>query len=431
MNDLLHPVKCVPGPLEDERWALVQRVASSRQLGKASQLRDILLYVCRRALTENASSISEQEIGCKVLGRRPDFNPNEDNIVRAQVRHLRHKLDEYFISEGAEEPIVLTIPKGGYLPQFEARPAQPAPVAAATGGQLRRTIVLVWILLAGLAITGAVLWKQQEANGHAPAATDGAALRSDPLWSRIFVPGRETSIVMADTCMVMLQDILDVDVPLTEYLGGGYPEKLIAPVANPELRAALKLIAARQYTSLGDATTAARLMEVSHRYAAHTNIRYSRYISLREFKSGNFILIGSRRGMPWEQLFEPQLNFYLEENRQTRKYQFRNRAPAPGEKALYAASNEGETSQESYANITLLPNLGGTGQVLILSGIDMAATEAAGERVSGADFPATLARLLGSRVGQAPASSIEILLQAKTIGGTSGQSKIVAYRLLK
>jgi hypothetical protein len=231
--------------------------------------------------------------------------------------------------------------------------------------------------------------------------------------------------------MVMLQDILDVDVPLTEYLGGGYPEKLIAPVANPELRAALKLIAARQYTSLGDATTAARLMEVSHRYAAHTNIRYSRYISLREFKSGNFILIGSRRGMPWEQLFEPQLNFYLEENRQTRKYQFRNRAPAPGEKALYAASNEGETSQESYANITLLPNLGGTGQVLILSGIDMAATEAAGERVSGADFPATLARLLGSRVGQAPASSIEILLQAKTIGGTSGQSKIVAYRLLK
>jgi len=93
---------------QDERWALVQRVASSRRLLKAQQLREILLYLSRRVLTDNPSAIGEQEIGCKVLGRRPDFNPNEDNIVRVQVRHLRKKLDEYFSSEGLAEPIVLT-----------------------------------------------------------------------------------------------------------------------------------------------------------------------------------------------------------------------------------------------------------------------------------------------------------------------------------
>jgi hypothetical protein len=434
LRDLLYHAEHVAGPEEDARWMLVQRVASSRQLGKASQLRDILLYICRRALIENASSIGEQEIGCKVLGRRPDFNPNEDNIVRAQVRHLRQKLEEYFNSEGTGEPVILTIPKGGYLPHFEPRPTRPAPVTVAKPRRWWRPAMLLWVLLvAGLVATVGVLWRQREAAGRASIATEGAALRPDPLWPRIFAAGRETNIVMADTCMVMLQDILDVDIPLSEYLRGGYPESLIASAANPELHAALKLIATRQYTSLGDAMTAARMMEVSHHYAAHTNMRYSRYLSVREFKTGNFILIGSRRGVPWVQLFEPRMNFYLEEDHQTRKFHFRNRAPLAAERDLYGPTNDGAISRDTFADIALLPNLGYTGYVLILSGLDMAATEAAGEMVASPDFSATLTHLLGARSSQSqsPAPMFEILLQAKAMAGTAADSKVVAYRLVK
>lgn len=193
----------------------------------------------------------------------------------------------------------------------------------------------------------------------------------------------------------------------------------------------MKLISSRQYTSLGDATTAARLMEASHRYLAHTNIRYSRYLSLRELKSGNFILIGSRRGIPWEQLFEPQLNFYLEENHLTRRFEFHNRAPVAGEKTVYVASDEGPTGGDTYADIALLPNLGGTGHVLILAGIDMAAAEAAGELVTSAEFQTTLARMLSVRSVRSANSLFEILIQTTAIRGTPGGSKILAYRLLK
>jgi len=413
---------------EDERWALVRRVASSRQLGKASQLREILLYICRRALDEGAGSVTEQEIGCKVLGRRPDFNPNEDNIVRAQVRHLRQKLEDYFALEGAEEPLILTIPKGGYIPHFEARPA---PEAAAKGSRRPSRAMLLGVAAAGVIVMAALIaiWQRQQAQRHGLSASEATQRANDPLWQKIFVPGRETSIVMSDTCMVMLQDILDVDVSLTDYLSGGYPEKLMGTVADPKLRAALKLIAARQYTSLGDATTATRLMELSHRYAAHTVIRYSRHISVREFKAENFILIGSRRGVPWVQLFEPRLNFAMEEDRQTRRYHFRNRSPISGEEAVYGPASAGADAV-TYADIALLPNLAATGHVLLLMGIDMAGTEAAGELVAGADFPATVSRLLASRTGKSPASAVEILIQAKAVGGTTGDAKVVAYRLL-
>src|ERR1019366_10373764 len=106
----------------DGRWPLVLRIAASRQFTKAPQLQDILIYICRRALTDPAASIKEYEIGCNALGRKQDFNPNEDNIVRVQISHLRKKLDEYFATDGKDEPLLITVPKGAYVPRFEPRP---------------------------------------------------------------------------------------------------------------------------------------------------------------------------------------------------------------------------------------------------------------------------------------------------------------------
>lgn len=434
----------------DERWALVQRVASSRHLAKAPQLREILLYVSHRVLADHAATIGEQEIGCKVLGRRPDFSPNEDNIVRVQIRHLRKKLEDYFSMEGAAEPLILTIPKGSYLPHFEPRPEHatedamvasaeiPAPVALPGEGsplpkarRSWRTAALVVLLVAGAAFAALIWWRNRAVPRPASAAEEAPAAHEDPLWSKIFAPHRQTSIVLADTNLVMVQDILDADVPLSEYFNGGYPEKLIGGVPNRELQAALRLISTRQYTSLGDAILAARFMDLGRRYGAQTNFRYSRYISAREFKTGNFVLVGSRRGIPWEQLFESQLNFNLEEDHATRLYHLGNKSPLPGERPTYGVSSDGRANENTYADIALLPNLTGTGYVLILSGIDMAATEAAGELVTSPDFGATLTKLLNWRTGQPPASYMEILLEAKATAGTSGGSRIIGSRLIE
>ena len=76
----------------DDRWPLVLRIAASRQFAKAPRLHDILVYICQRAIADPAATIREYEIGCNALGRRPSFNPIEDNIVRVQIGHLRKKL---------------------------------------------------------------------------------------------------------------------------------------------------------------------------------------------------------------------------------------------------------------------------------------------------------------------------------------------------
>lgn len=117
-----HPRK-LPTDEGAPRRELVGRVASSVTFEKSPRLRAFFLHVCRCALEEKPEEATEYQIGMNVYGRPPGYNPNEDNIVRSQARVLRMKLEHHFAHEGKNERIVITIPKGQYLPIFEERAA--------------------------------------------------------------------------------------------------------------------------------------------------------------------------------------------------------------------------------------------------------------------------------------------------------------------
>jgi hypothetical protein len=412
---------------DDERWALALRIASSRQLFKANQLREILLYICQRALTDPNTAIREHEIGCSVLGRRADFNPNDDNIVRVQISHLRKKLDEYFATDGQSETLLLTIPKGSYVPRFSARTiivpepvALPVPVPEKPR-QFRWVFPAALVLLA-LSVAGGLILR------HKLSVPDTAARPGENLiWSSIFNPASPPSIVVADTCLVMMQDTLGTDISLDDYIGGHYPENLLSKVSDEPLRRTLTLLASRQYTSLGDVDISGRLGELSQRLGAASTIHYARHLNIRNFENGNFVLIGSRRGNPWVGLFEPQLNFAMLRDEQTKTFYFHNKDPKSGEPADYKPERNGASIVESYADIALVPNLSKTGNVLILNGITMEASEAAGQLLLRRDFPATLNKLLGS--AKANTNHLEILIRVRSLGGAASNADIIATRL--
>jgi hypothetical protein len=63
-----------------------------------------------------------------VFGRKADYSPGEDNIVRVEVRQLRKRLEEYFATQGKDEPVVILIPKGAYVPAaLMTAPSKPEP----------------------------------------------------------------------------------------------------------------------------------------------------------------------------------------------------------------------------------------------------------------------------------------------------------------
>ena len=70
--------------LQDPRWSLVLRVASSRNFKSSPRLRGLLLYVAECAIRDAPQDATEQQIGMKVFGRPPGYNSSEDSIVRSQ-----------------------------------------------------------------------------------------------------------------------------------------------------------------------------------------------------------------------------------------------------------------------------------------------------------------------------------------------------------
>jgi hypothetical protein len=419
----------------DSRWDLVLRVAASR-FSKPTQLRDIFFYICRRALADPTATIKEYEVGCNVLGRKEDFNPNDDNIVRVQFTHLRKKLEEYFSSEGKDEPVQIVVPKGSYLPRFEAKssaaqlpevPAAAIPLVNQTpidrGRGLSKWVWIALLFVGLLAIAGSYLATRQGAASNPPQPA------RDPFWSRLFDSSQPVGVVVADTCLVMLQDVLHTDVPLADYSNRQYPDNILRRELDPKLRSALQLIASRQYTSFADTSIAFRLRALTQQFTnSRISVRYARDLSIRDFKTGSFVLIGSRRAIPWVQLFEPELNFIYQEDKLKHQFYFRNVNPMPGELAAYVPT-EKDGVQETYADVAFLPNLQNNGSILILSGITMAASEAAGELVLRSSFATELSQMLG-REGIRD-KYFEILLKSDTVAGTVRDFQVVTHRIVK
>jgi len=269
--------EAVTGLESDPRWQLAQRIIASPGFQRSSQLRAFLAYVVEMTLLNRQEEVSEQLIGSRVLGRRPDYDPNEDNIVRVQARHLRARLQEYFANEGRSEPVLLEIPKGSYVPVFRPRPPE---VSGAALARLRLGVWLPWAL-AGL-LAAACIW----------LAMGGSQGRSSVLrqlpWSRIFDARHDTWIVVADSCFALMQDIEQRSFGLKDYLN---PSQLPREGLSG-------LVLARQFTSFADVILASRFYEIAGPYRDRVQIRYARNLHLRDFKAGHYILLGSSRSNP-------------------------------------------------------------------------------------------------------------------------------------
>jgi hypothetical protein len=108
--------------IEDaEVWNAVDRVQNSHAMSGCTKLSDLLRFVVRTTLLGQTDYLKETTIGVFVFGRKPDYDPKVDTIVRSQAWRLRKKLKAYYESEGAQDPLIIEVPKGHYIPVFRLR----------------------------------------------------------------------------------------------------------------------------------------------------------------------------------------------------------------------------------------------------------------------------------------------------------------------
>jgi hypothetical protein len=418
-----------PNLQADLRWELAQRIINSAHFAKSGRLQDFLLYVCRCALENRIDEISEQRIGERVFERGPNYNPNEDNIVRSQARLLRQKLDAYFASEGANETLILRIPKGGYAPEFVERsspgPAEPAEPAAPAHSQWRTPVVRGLLsAIAALVIVVIILaWLLGRAK-ESPAPSPSRST-VDALWSQLFSANLTTTVIVPDHTFAMMQEVSDRHIDLATYL------RRTAMPEHENLRQLEKIMpgfSIRRYTTFDGASTAVRVAQLAERFRGRVVVRYARDMTLREFSPGHVVLIGRPLSNLWNEMFETRLNFRFYSDLQRNVIICQNRSPQPGEQSEYLPLDEG-AKRTVYASVAFLPNLNNDGNVLIIAGNSSGSQDVAAEFVTNEKLLNAGADKIRQEGGRLP--YFEFLIRTTTLAGVAQEPEVMAHRILK
>ena len=106
------------GPLLNEA---LERVLSSASFARSERASKLLRFLVARHIEGRDDELKESVIGVEVFGRRPDYDPKLDSTVRTEAVRLRARLNTYYSMEGSSDPLVIELPRGGYVPQFRPR----------------------------------------------------------------------------------------------------------------------------------------------------------------------------------------------------------------------------------------------------------------------------------------------------------------------
>jgi hypothetical protein len=104
-----------------EIWTAVNRFRNSRAMKACTKLMQLLDFVVQATVNGESEYLKETTIGVFVFGRRPDYDPKADTIVRSQAWRLRAKLRKYYAYEGAQDRVIIDLPRGHYIPIFRVR----------------------------------------------------------------------------------------------------------------------------------------------------------------------------------------------------------------------------------------------------------------------------------------------------------------------
>lgn len=424
----------------DERMDLVRRIESSTPFRKSPRLRKFLMFVAERCIAGHAEEITEHEIGWKVFERGPNHNPSDDSIVRTTARQLRSKVKEYFETEGSGEDLILEIPKGRYVPVFlkrerEISPEEPAPehvpeIFDSSSGD--SVAARRWQIVAtglGIATLCFLLFA-----GRLELGSQNAVAAPRPTVVSTVVSPRQqlTRVVVGDFGLALMSAATKHYFSVEDYANRSNTLSAPPGPATPIARYLWGLFGSGQIISLPDAIVAGGILRTCGEEGNKVVLQQARQVNASDLRSGNFILLSSPIASPWITLFEDKLNFryrvrFDKAPSQGLSTEFENLHPRPGEKLLYPAAPSVPEFGLTYGLVARVPNLMGTGKVLLICGLTYTGFEAAGEYATDPNAAIELAHLLKvNDINQAP--DFEVLLETYSIEAAPQYVRVAAFR---
>jgi len=397
----------------------VERLVNSHTLHGSESLCKLLRYLADHAL-RHPGSLKEYQIATEVFGRPSDFDPHLDSLVRVQAGRLRTKLSEYYASEGAEDPIIVELPKGTYTLAFHQASTTTKtilqnnheaerPKIEVPARKIPRTVLVLSILLviAVIAIAGLIYGISTHTGVAGPAERPPAAFRV--FWQRFTSGPEEPWVIFSNGAFV------------------GRAETGLR-YFNParDSRQAID----DHYTGVGEVLAIYGLDHVFRQLQREIRVKRGSLFTLDDAQNNNLIFVGS-----------PAENLTLLDIPSTHEFIFQrvstgpragdlavfNVHPQPEEQKMFLATPPGTPLTEDYAIIGLVPGMNPARSLLILAGTTTIGTQAAAEYVCRQDtLEQLLLRLSVSENGEM--KPFEAVLHVKVARGVPVGTELVALR---
>jgi hypothetical protein len=402
----------------------IDRLVKSHALHGSESLCKLLRYLATHALTYPGVSPKEYEIATEVFHRPADFDPQLDSTIRVQAGRLRLKLAEYYGSEGADDPILVDLPKGGYLLSFHHRTLAPhseLSVAAvrsfaesASGPPTTRNwgiaaIVLIVLLSAAVAAIVTLVANRGTVEAIAPAPNESAPDAFRTFWASFISGPQEPWVIFSNGAFV------------------GRPE---TGMRYFDAARDSRDVILDHYTGVGEVLAVHELDHVFALLGRPILVKRGSLLSLDDAKNNNLIFLGS-----------PAENLTLREIPSTQEFVFQrltsgprkgdlailNVHPQAGEPSVFLASSAKIPLSEEYSVVARVRERNPTQSVMILAGTTTIGTQAAAEYICG---PQSLEDLL-QRLGISNTSEMkpfEAVLRVKVTRGVPVAMELVALR---
>ncbi len=398
----------------DLLFAELDKVVNSSILKGSESLCRLLRYLVERYSDHPGEVIKEYQIATEVFGRSSDFDPRLDATVRVQTSRLRSKLAEYYALDGANDPLVLDLPKGSYslaihgraAPETPPRPPAPAIPAVAVSSP-RVPVAVFWVLsVLCVGLLSAViylLWKRPP-QSTVMASTVQAPAVVQTFWHDFVDRPEDPWVVFSNA----------------EFVGRPDTGMRYYDPKRDSREAILD-----HYTGVGEVLAMHELDRVFTSLKHGVRVKRGRLLSLDDTRNTDLIFLGS-----------PSENLTLREIPTTQDFVFRvvpagdrkghvaivNLNPQPGEEKSYLGSKTVPIT-EDYALIGLVPGSTSGFRVMILAGTTTIGTQAAVEFVC---HERELKELLG-RLGTV--RPFEAVIRVKVSGGVPVSTQLVALHV--
>jgi hypothetical protein len=397
-------------------WAKLPKETALAQLAKilesphfraSKRCSRFLRFVVEHALDNQLDRLKERTLGIEVFDRDPQYDTNQDPIVRSTAGEVRKRLAQYYLEPEHEGELRIALPTGSYLPEAHSSPPPTLHVPDASpimsARRKRLWIGSALVVLVAIAVAATFGFRKTDLERFwAPVISAPGPVLICIAQPKAYNFQRET------------QGALD--------LWFQHPDDKTPPAGIAAVPLSEFVPVWDRYTGLGDAQALSRLSSLFGANGKRIQVRGEKSASLADLRGKATVLIGAFDNQ-WTTNLGGELRFYFEVDDKDQAEVVRDRQNRDNDQWKVANAWPYWKIPADYAIVTRVVNATTEQTVVVAAGITHYGTQAAGEFVTNPEY---FADALKNAPRDWSRKNMQVVISTKVLAGTVGPPVVLA-----